>query len=234
MRKRNTFLGRPETCADAEFERAPRPHVAIEHGDALFHALAEHRSAGLYGVDGKRRELRLLKTGHDVRPAETAGKKRGYPAQGFLGGVGTVSRAHHRQIFNSHAQQDESALIALGRFHGALPEREKSIANVESGKGIPQEIGQALEGVVLQSRAKYTFECPAIDESFDEVIQSPLAQASGRAIPVAAVGEHDQRHLRRRAVHAAHRLQRICMRQRQIEEDDLWLCDFECGNQRRD
>src|SRR6266849_5335938 len=87
---------------------------------------------------------------------------------------------------------------------------------------------------MLESRAKHTFECPAIDESFDEIIQGPLAQASSGAILIAAVGEYDQGHLRRRAVHAAHRLQRIGMRKRQIEEDDLWICDFERGNQRGD
>ncbi len=35
-------------------------------------------------------------------------------------------------------------------------------------------------------------------------------------------------------MHAAHRLQRIGMGKRQIEEDNLWIYDFECGDQRRD
>src|SRR5216683_2008689 len=74
----------------------------------------------------------------DVRPAETAGKERGYPTQGFLDGVGTISRAKRRQILDSHVQQDQSAVVALRRFHRALPEREKTFAGVESRKGIPQ------------------------------------------------------------------------------------------------
>src|SRR5260370_27887658 len=35
-------------------------------------------------------------------------------------------------------------------------------------------------------------------------------------------------------MHAAHRLQRIGMGKRQIEEDNLCIYDFECGDQRRD
>ena len=35
-------------------------------------------------------------------------------------------------------------------------------------------------------------------------------------------------------MHAAHRVQRIGMGKRQIEEDNLWIYDFERGDQRRD
>src|SRR5882724_10402015 len=35
FRKRNRLLGRPEERTHAKFQRAPWPHVSIEHGDAL-------------------------------------------------------------------------------------------------------------------------------------------------------------------------------------------------------
>jgi len=86
-----------------------------------------------------------------------------------------MSCAQRCQIVDSHAQQDQSALPALRRFHRTLSEREKSIADIQSRHGIPQEIGQALECVVGESFAKNTFERPGIDKSFEQIIQGALA-----------------------------------------------------------
>src|SRR5712691_12833764 len=73
FRECNGLLGRPETSTHAEFEWTPGTDVTIEHDNAFLQTLAEHRSAGLRRVHGQRRKLRLAKTGHNVRPAETAG-----------------------------------------------------------------------------------------------------------------------------------------------------------------
>src|SRR5882762_8466719 len=48
----NGLLGRPATCTNSKFQRTPRASFAIEHGNALFHALAKDRCAGLRCVDG--------------------------------------------------------------------------------------------------------------------------------------------------------------------------------------
>src|ERR1700687_897875 len=117
--------------------------------------------------------------------------------------------------------------LRFGRFHRTLSEREKSIADIESREGIPQEIGQALEFVVSECLPKNTFECAGIDKSFEQRIQGALAQALRGALLMAAVGEHDQGPLRRRAVQGAPRLQRIGTRERQVDEDDFWIYDFE-------
>ena len=122
-----------------------------------------------------------------------------------------MSCAQRCQIVDSHAQQDQSALPALRRFYRTLSERQKSIADIESREGIPQEIG------------------PGIDKSFEQIIQGALAQALSGAILIAAVGEYDQGHLRSRTVHAAYRLQRVGMRERWVDENDFWIYDFERG-----
>ncbi len=56
-----------------------------------------------------------------------------------------MSCAQRCQIVDSHAQQDQSALPALRRFYRTLSERQKSIADIESREGIPQEIGPGID-----------------------------------------------------------------------------------------